>query len=199
MREWEWNLLEDKASLEQVEIAGVVVKRGDRVRLCPRNGGDILDIALRDQVATVESIEEDYEGSQHVCVVLDNDPGRDLGMMRQPGHRFFFKTGELEPIAQMRDTAQEQSSKTAPVKPQILVAGVGNIFLGDDGFGVEVARRLAEFNLPPVNSCGGLWRSRPGPCLCVSGWLRDNNSHRRLSAWQIARDFIPGQAGFERI
>ncbi|HEY3594058.1 MAG TPA: hydrogenase maturation protease [Polyangiaceae bacterium] len=25
----------------------------------------------------------------------------------------------------------------------ILVAGVGNIFLGDDGFGVEVARRLA--------------------------------------------------------
>jgi hydrogenase maturation protease len=28
--------------------------------------------------------------------------------------------------------------------PRILVAGVGNVFLGDDGFGVEVARRLAE-------------------------------------------------------
>jgi hydrogenase maturation protease len=27
---------------------------------------------------------------------------------------------------------------------KILVAGIGNIFLGDDGFGVEVARRLAE-------------------------------------------------------
>ena len=26
---------------------------------------------------------------------------------------------------------------------RVLVAGVGNIFLGDDGFGVEVARRLA--------------------------------------------------------
>jgi hydrogenase maturation protease len=26
---------------------------------------------------------------------------------------------------------------------------VGNIFLGDDGFGVEVARRLASRNLPP--------------------------------------------------
>ena len=25
-----------------------------------------------------------------------------------------------------------------------LVAGVGNVFLGDDGFGVEVARLLAE-------------------------------------------------------
>jgi hydrogenase maturation protease len=29
-----------------------------------------------------------------------------------------------------------------------LVAGVGNIFFGDDGFGVEVARRLAECELP---------------------------------------------------
>ena len=31
---------------------------------------------------------------------------------------------------------------------RVLVAGVGNIFLGDDGFGVEVARRLATVDLP---------------------------------------------------
>ncbi len=31
---------------------------------------------------------------------------------------------------------------------RILVAGVGNIFLGDDGFGVEVVRRLAGRKLP---------------------------------------------------
>jgi hydrogenase maturation protease len=31
---------------------------------------------------------------------------------------------------------------------RILVAGIGNIFLGDDGFGVAVARRLAERALP---------------------------------------------------
>jgi hydrogenase maturation protease len=30
----------------------------------------------------------------------------------------------------------------------ILVAGIGNIFLGDDAFGVEVARRLAGRSLP---------------------------------------------------
>ena len=30
----------------------------------------------------------------------------------------------------------------------LLIAGVGNIFLGDDGFGVEVARRLALQELP---------------------------------------------------
>lgn len=31
---------------------------------------------------------------------------------------------------------------------RVLVAGVGNVFLGDDGFGVEVARRLAARALP---------------------------------------------------
>jgi hydrogenase maturation protease len=34
-------------------------------------------------------------------------------------------------------------------QPRILVACIGNIFLGDDGFGVEVARRLAARPLPP--------------------------------------------------
>jgi hydrogenase maturation protease len=37
--------------------------------------------------------------------------------------------------------------ETAP--NSILIAGIGNIFLGDDAFGVEVARRLAERSLPP--------------------------------------------------
>jgi hydrogenase maturation protease len=31
---------------------------------------------------------------------------------------------------------------------RVLVAGVGNIFLSDDGFGVEVARRMASTELP---------------------------------------------------
>jgi hydrogenase maturation protease len=31
---------------------------------------------------------------------------------------------------------------------RVLVAGLGNIFLGDDGFGAEVARRLADADLP---------------------------------------------------
>jgi hydrogenase maturation protease len=35
------------------------------------------------------------------------------------------------------------------VSERILVAGVGNVFRGDDGFGVAVARRLAEEPLPP--------------------------------------------------
>ncbi len=34
------------------------------------------------------------------------------------------------------------------MSPGVLVAGIGNVFLGDDGFGVEVVRRLAAKSLP---------------------------------------------------
>jgi hydrogenase maturation protease len=34
------------------------------------------------------------------------------------------------------------------LKGKVLIGGVGNIFLGDDAFGVEVLRRLAERELP---------------------------------------------------
>jgi hydrogenase maturation protease len=133
MNEWEWQLLEEKAPAESVSVSGVELRKGDRVRLRPRAGGDIFDLALDGQTATIESIEQDYEGKLHLAVVLEDDPGKDLGMLRQPGHRFFFSTEEVEPLA----------------TPTILVAGIGNIFLGDDGFGVEVIRRLGAREGPP--------------------------------------------------
>jgi hydrogenase maturation protease len=34
------------------------------------------------------------------------------------------------------------------VTPRVLVGGIGNVFLGDDGFGVEVVRRLGAAALP---------------------------------------------------
>jgi hypothetical protein len=98
MNEWEWQLLEEKTSVESVNVSGVEVKAGMRVRLRPKAGGDIFDLALAGQVALVESIEQDYEGRNHLAVVLEDDPGRDLGMLRQPGHRFFFSTEEVEPL-----------------------------------------------------------------------------------------------------
>lgn len=143
MNEWEWQLLEDKTVVEHVVVQGTEVRAGDRVRLHPRKGGDVLDIALAGQAATVEALEQDYEGNQHVCVVLDDDPGRDLGLLRQPGHRFFFSPEEIEPLP--KDGTE---SHMAAQKPRILIAGIGNIFLGDDGFGVEVVRRLAQCQLP---------------------------------------------------
>jgi hydrogenase maturation protease len=132
MNEWEWQLLEDKTPAESVNVEGVEVRKGDRVRLRPRAGGDIFDLALDGQTALIETIEQDYEGKLHLAVVLEDDPGKDLGMLRQPGHRFFFSTEEVEPLA----------------TPSILIAGIGNIFLGDDGFGVEVIRHLAGRQFP---------------------------------------------------
>jgi hydrogenase maturation protease len=143
MNEWEWQLLEEKTPLDHLDIAGFEVRTGSRVRLHPRKGGDVMDIALAGQIATVECIEQDYEGKQHVCVVLDNDPGKDMGLLRQPGHRFFFDAAEVEPLS-----PDEFPSTAVVEKPTILVAGIGNIFLGDDGFGVEVVRRLGSLKLP---------------------------------------------------
>ncbi|MCR6489713.1 hydrogenase maturation protease [Amycolatopsis sp. OK19-0408] len=35
------------------------------------------------------------------------------------------------------------------MRPRVLVAGIGNIFLSDDGFGVEVIKELEGTDLPP--------------------------------------------------
>jgi hypothetical protein len=71
---------------------------GDRVRLAPRGIADIFDIALRGKTAIITALERDYEDRLHVAVVLDDDPGRDMGMAKRPGHRFFFRPEELEPL-----------------------------------------------------------------------------------------------------
>jgi hydrogenase maturation protease len=64
--------------------------------------------------------------------------------MRQPGHRFFFDPAEIEPLPADHEQPQPQGTNV-----RVLIAGIGNIFLGDDGFGVEVAQRLARCELPP--------------------------------------------------
>lgn len=98
MDELQWQLLEERSEMADVNVGGVALKTGDRVRLRPRQGGDIFDLALAGQVATIESIEQDYENKVHLAVVLEEDPGRDLGMLKQPGHRFFFSPEEVEPL-----------------------------------------------------------------------------------------------------
>jgi hypothetical protein len=83
---------------ESVRWHGDVLRIGDRVRLAPRGRADIMDVVLRGRTATVESIEIDYDDAIWVAVVVDDDPGRDLGMLRQPGHRFFFSPDDLRPL-----------------------------------------------------------------------------------------------------
>jgi hypothetical protein len=83
---------------QSVLIDGVNVSRGSRVRVRPRPGADIMDMALADRVAVVESIEQDFEDRVYVAVTIEDDPGRDLGDLRMPAHRFFFSVNELTPL-----------------------------------------------------------------------------------------------------
>lgn len=84
--------------LESVIVEGVELKAGDCVRIRPKGRADVMDIALQGKAAVIESIEQDAENRVYLALVLDDDPGRDLGFMRQPGHRFFYGLNEVEPL-----------------------------------------------------------------------------------------------------
>jgi hydrogenase maturation protease len=45
-----------------------------------------------------ETIEEDAEKRIFLALVVNEDPGRDLGFLQQPGHRFFYGLDEVEPL-----------------------------------------------------------------------------------------------------
>lgn len=72
------------------------LKPGDRVRLRPKRRADIMDVVLKDKVAIIEAIERDFEDRIHVAVTVLDDPGREFGLDRMPGHRFFFAQDEVE-------------------------------------------------------------------------------------------------------
>jgi hydrogenase maturation protease len=137
-----WEELE-RPGPDAVTVDGIELRARSRVRLKPRAGGDVLDLALAGRTAVVEGIDQDLEGNVKLAVAVDDDPGRDLGLRRQPGHRFFFAPDEVEPLL---DDAGAPA--TAAASRRILVAGIGNVFLGDDGFGVALADRLARRALP---------------------------------------------------
>jgi hypothetical protein len=106
----DWEELSRPAAVESVRIFGVDVRCGDRVRLWPQKTADIMDMALRGKVAIVESIERDFDDHIHLAVVLEDDPGRDLGMLRQPGHRFFFSPEDVEPLALAKDVEKAKDA-----------------------------------------------------------------------------------------
>lgn len=87
---------------EGAAVSGIDLKKGDRVRLRPRKRADIFDTLLDGKIAVIEAVEEDFEGNIHFAVVLEDDPGRDLGEMRQAGHRFFFSKEEVERVEPVR-------------------------------------------------------------------------------------------------
>jgi hypothetical protein len=87
--------------LQSTIVDGVELRAGDKVRIWPKKRADIMDMALEGKVATIEALEEDLEKQVHFALVIDDDPGRDMGMLRQSGHRFFYSADEVEPIGKM--------------------------------------------------------------------------------------------------
>ncbi len=95
-----WRAIDAKPQLAFLRAHGSDLKVGDRVRLSPKGGADIMDLVLKDEVAVIEAIERDFEDKVHVAVVLENDPGREFGLNRMPGHRFFFSPDEIEAVSE---------------------------------------------------------------------------------------------------
>jgi hydrogenase maturation protease len=136
-----WEELERRGP-EVVDVHGVAVRAGSAVRLAPRQtGSDIFEVALAGRTALVHEILESYEGRIQLAVTVTEDPGQDLGALRRPGHRFFFDPDEVEPLDPVTAAGER------PLR-RVLVAGIGNVFLGDDGWGVALAARLVARTLP---------------------------------------------------
>jgi hydrogenase maturation protease len=124
---------------DSVEVDGVRVARGSRVRLEPLQRADSMDMFLRGRVATVAAVFRDLDDRVYLAVTIDGDPGADL--QASHGRFFYFLPEEVRPCPLANGTLVADP-------PRVLVAGLGNIFLGDDAFGVEVVKRLATAHLP---------------------------------------------------
>lgn len=81
---------------DAVPVAGVLVRRGSRVRLRPSRRADAQDLFVDGRTARVVSVHEDVDGQAHVGVVLDDDPAAELHEWY--GRYLYFAPDELEPL-----------------------------------------------------------------------------------------------------
>ncbi|WP_405014756.1 hypothetical protein [Kitasatospora sp. NBC_01539] len=82
---------------DRVVVDGRSVGAGSRVRLKPGlRRTDAQDIFLHGREALVEAVLHDVDGSVHVAVTVDGDPGADL--WRAQGRYRYFQTDEITPL-----------------------------------------------------------------------------------------------------
>jgi hypothetical protein len=82
---------------DQVEVAGVAVARGSRVRLCPgARRADAQDMFLAGRVARVEGVFLDVEDKRYLAVTLEEDPAAELHQWH--GRYLYFAPDEVEPL-----------------------------------------------------------------------------------------------------
>ncbi|MGY1942209.1 hypothetical protein [Nocardia asiatica] len=94
-----WDPLADTAvrpDSDAVPVAGVLVRKGSRVRLHPARRADAQDVFFDGRRARVVSVHADVDGHAHVGVVLDDDPAAELHEWY--GRYLYFAPDELEPL-----------------------------------------------------------------------------------------------------
>ncbi len=87
---------------DSVVVAGEQVSKGSRVRLRPRRSGtDPQDMFLDGKAARVEAVLLDVDGSHHLAVTIEDDPGADVN--RWYGRYRYFSPEEVEPMTGRRE------------------------------------------------------------------------------------------------
>ncbi|MER6915288.1 hypothetical protein ABT354_26745 [Streptomyces sp. NPDC000594] len=82
---------------DRVPVEGRLVGAGDRVRLRPgRRRTDAQDLFLAGRTARVEAVLHDVDGSVHLAVTVEDDPGADL--WRAQGRFRYFQPDEVSPL-----------------------------------------------------------------------------------------------------
>ncbi len=85
-----------RPEVDAVLVGGVPVAKGSRVVLRPSRRADAQDLFLAGQTAVVSRVYFDVDGGEHVAVVLEDDPGRDL--YDTTGRFYYFAPDEVEPL-----------------------------------------------------------------------------------------------------
>jgi hypothetical protein len=81
--------------LPEVEVDGVVFRRGGQVTVRPGTGADLHARMLEGRTVTVERIYRDYDGKVHLGVSVDQ-PGQEI--MRETGRFMWFFPPEVEVV-----------------------------------------------------------------------------------------------------
>jgi hypothetical protein len=79
---------------DAVLIGGIAVRKGSRVLLRPRPGGDVQDRFLAGMAATVHAVLHDVDGEVHLAVAVDGDPATELQVAH--GRFRYFHPDEVE-------------------------------------------------------------------------------------------------------
>ena len=84
---------------DHVEIDGIAVAKGSRVRLKPGlRRSDAQDLFVQGRVATVEAVFSDVDDRQYLAVTLTDDPATELH--RWHGRYLYFYPDEVEPLSE---------------------------------------------------------------------------------------------------